>query len=141
MQLRQHVFTMPAKPGVVAQTQGRMLMTITAMQRIGMIGLAAAVAAVLAGACYAQGQGAAAPDLSGTYQCQPDPSPCLWPGQSPSITANGKQLVIKGDKDNIANAALTSDTTIAAAGTFNSNGIVRPDHTIEWSDGTKWRKQ
>lgn len=116
-------------------------MTTMAMTRVGMIGLAVVAAAVLAGADCALAQGAAAPDLSGTYQCQPDPSPCMWPGQSPSITQDGKQLVIKGDTNNTANAKLTSDSTIAAGGTFNSNGIIRPDHTIEWSDGTKWRKQ
>jgi hypothetical protein len=97
--------------------------------------------ATLAAADRAQAQGAAAPELAGTYQCQPDPSPCTWPGQSPAITQDGKKLVIKSANGDTANATLTSDTTIAAGGTFNSNGIVRSDHSIEWSDGTKWRKQ
>jgi hypothetical protein len=118
-----------------------MLMTRTAMKHVGTIGLALVALTAAAAADRAQAQGAAPLDFSGTYQCQPDPSPCIWPGQSPSMTQNGKQLVIKGDKDNIANATLTSDTTIAASATFNSNGIVRSDHSIEWSDGTKWRKQ
>jgi hypothetical protein len=116
-------------------------MMTAAMKHLGVIGLAMMTAAALGGLDRAQAQGTAAPDLSGTYRCQPDPSPCVWPGQSPSITQNGKQLVIKGDKDGIANATLTSASTIVAGGTFNSNGIIRSDHSIEWSDGTKWRKQ
>jgi hypothetical protein len=113
---------------------------------------AAAIVALcpLAGRVQAQGQGqpqppaAAAPaaaDLSGSYKCQPDPDPCLWPGASPSITQSGKSLQIKGDNGAIADATLTSDSTISAGGTLNSVGIVRSDHAIDWSNGTKWTKQ
>ncbi len=89
----------------------------------------------------AQAQGAAPPDLSGTYQCTPNPDPCTWPGASPSISQSGNKLQIKGDNGATADAALTSSMTISAAGTFNSLGIIRPDHSIDWSDGTTWRKQ
>lgn len=89
----------------------------------------------------AQAQGAAPPDLSGTYQCKPNPDPCTWPGASPSISQSGDKLQIKGDNGAIADATLTSSTTISAAATFNSIGIVRADHSIDWSDGTKWSKQ
>lgn len=116
------------------------MMTRT-MKRCGMIGVALVALAVVVAADRAEAQGAAPPDLGGTYQCQPDPSPCVWPGNAPSITQDGKKLVIKGDKGDIANATLTSDTTISASGTFNSNGVIRQDHSIEWSDGTKWHKQ
>jgi hypothetical protein len=88
----------------------------------------------------AQAQGAAPPDVSGTYQCRPNPDPCTWPGASPSISQTGNKLQIKGDNGAIADAALTSSTTISAAATFNSLGIIRPDHSIDWSDGTKWTK-
>jgi hypothetical protein len=80
-------------------------------------------------------------ELGGTYQCKPDPDPCLWPGASPSIAQSGDTLQIKGGNGEISDARLTSDITISAGGTFNSLGIVRPDHTIDWSDGTKWNKQ
>ncbi len=89
----------------------------------------------------AQAQGASPPDLAGTYQCSPNPDPCTWPGASPSISQSGNKLQIKGDNGAMADATLTSSTTISAAGTFNSLGIIRPDHSIDWSDGTKWRKQ
>lgn len=89
---------------------------------------------------HAQAQGAAAPAVSGSYQCKPNPDPCTWPGSSPSITQSGNKLQIKGDNGATADATLTSATTISAAGTFNSLGIIRPDHSIDWSDGTKWSK-
>jgi hypothetical protein len=88
-----------------------------------------------------QAQGAAPPDISGTYQCQPDPTPCLWSGQSPSISQSGKKLDIKNDKGEAASATLTSDITISAGGPMNSYGVIRPDHSIDWSNGNKWRKQ
>lgn len=103
---------------------------------------AAALAAlsVLAVAATARAQGAAA-DLGGTYQCKPNPSPCLWSGATATISQSGKKLQIKGTNDAMADATLTSDSTIAAGGTFNSLGIVRPDKSIDWSDGTKWTRQ
>ncbi len=107
---------------------------------------AAIVALALAGGAQAQGAAppaapaAASADVSGTYQCKPNPDPCTWPGASPSISQTGNKLQIKGDNGAIADATLTSSTTISAAATFNSLGIVRPDHSIDWSDGTKWSK-
>jgi hypothetical protein len=105
------------------------------------VALTVALLGALAFVGHAQAQGAAPPDLSGTYQCQPDPQPCLWTGQSPSVAQTGKKLDIKNDKGESATATLTSDITISAGGPMNSYGIVRPDHSIAWSNGTKWRKQ
>ena len=79
--------------------------------------------------------------ISGTWQCKPNPDPCTWPGASPSITQSGNDLQIKGADGATADARMTSATTISAGGTFNSFGIVRPDKSIDWSDGTKWSKQ
>jgi hypothetical protein len=89
----------------------------------------------------AQGQSQPSPSLAGTYLCKPNPDPCAWPGRTPSISQSGNKLQIKGDKGETADAILTSNTTISAAATFNSTGIIRPDHSIDWSDGTKWNKQ
>lgn len=89
----------------------------------------------------AQAQGASPADLSGTYQCKPNPDPCVWSGATASISQSGDKLQIKGADGTVADATLTSPTTISAAATFNSLGIVRPDHSIDWSDGTKWSKQ
>jgi len=79
--------------------------------------------------------------VSGTWQCKPNPDPCTWPGASPSITQSGNDLQIKGADGATSDAKMTSASTISAGGTFNSFGIVRPDKSIDWSDGTKWSKQ
>lgn len=105
---------------------------------------AAAIAAALGALSFcapAYAAGGSSPDLSGTYQCKPNPDPCVWSGATASITQNGNKLQIKGADGAIANATLTSPTTLAAAATFNSLGTVRSDHSIDWSDGTKWHKQ
>jgi len=94
-------------------------------------------------------QGAAKPaepanmqaSLSGTWQCKPNPDPCNWSGASPSISQTGNALQIKGDNGATADANMTSATTISAGGTFNSFGIVRPDKSVDWSDGTTWTKK
>jgi hypothetical protein len=88
----------------------------------------------------AQAQGAAPPDIAGTYKCQPSPSPCLWSGPSASISQSATKLQIKGENGATADATLTSDITLSAGGTLNSLGIIRPDKSIDWSDGTKWTK-
>jgi hypothetical protein len=95
----------------------------------------------LAAAGAARAQGASPADLSGTYQCKPNPSPCTWSGATASIAQSGKTLQIKGANGAMADATMTSDSTIAAGGTFNSLGIIRPDKSLDWSDGTKWTKQ
>ncbi len=101
-------------------------------------GIVALCVVVLVG--RAQAQGAAAPDVSGTYKCQPSPSPCLWSGPSATISQTGNKLQIKGENGALSDASMTSDITISAGGTFNSFGIVRPDKSIDWSDDTKWSK-
>lgn len=126
-------------------------MAKTALGKTALSAAAGVALCALAGRVQAQSPAqppAAAPaaptaptDLSGTYQCRPDPDPCLWPGASPSISQSGKNLRIKGDSGATADATLTSDSTISAGGTFNSLGIVRSGHSIDWSDGTKWSKQ
>jgi len=104
---------------------------------------AAALAALsfLALAGSAAAQGASPLDLGGTYQCKPNPSPCVWSGATASIKQSGKKLEIKGTNGAMSDANLTSDSTIAAGGTFNSLGVIRPDKSIDWSDGTTWTKQ
>ena len=101
-----------------------------------------AIAALCAFATLGQAraQGAAPPDLSGNYQCRPDPSPCMWSGQTPSIAQNGKKLDIKNDKGEAASATLTSNITISVGGPMNAYGVIQPDNTIQWSNGTHWRK-
>ena len=116
-----------------------MLERITIRTHVAAAALAALSVLAVAGA--ARAQGASAADLNGTFQCKPNPSPCLWSGATATMTQSGKTLQIKGANGAMADATLTSDSTIAAGGTFNSLGIIRPDKSIDWSDGTKWTKQ
>ena len=88
-----------------------------------------------------QSQGTAAPNLGGTYRCQPQPDKCdVW-GTAVSITQEGNKLSLNNKKGSFADAKLTSNTTLSAAPPFNANGLVMPDHSIQWSNGTQWVKQ
>lgn len=103
------------------------------------ISLMAALAAfAFAGPATAQ---SSAPNLSGTYRCQPEPAPCKWQGQTPTISQSGTKLELKIDSNELAEGKLTSNITVSAGPPYNSEGLIRPDHSIEWSNGTKWVKQ
>jgi hypothetical protein len=82
-----------------------------------------------------------APNLGGTYRCQPQPDPCKWQGQTPTISQSGTKLDLKIDKNELAEGKLTSNITISAGPPYNADGLIMPDHSIEWSNGTKWLKQ
>lgn len=103
------------------------------------ISLMAALAAfAFAGLANAQ---SSAPNLSGTYRCQPEPVPCKWQGQTPTISQSGTKLELKIDSNELAEGKLTSNITVSAGPPYNAEGLIRPDHSIEWSNGTKWIKQ
>lgn len=80
-------------------------------------------------------------NVSGVYRCEPEPSPCQWPGQTVSIAQSGAALDLKNQTGTFADAKLTSDVTISGGPPWNAIGIVLPDHSIQWSNGTLWRKQ
>jgi hypothetical protein len=97
---------------------------------------------VMLAALSVPGQGHAqgsAPNLSGTYRCTPEPARC----QSPtfSVSQTGSTLELKAEGGPVAEAKITSDITRSAGPLWNSNGIVVPDRSIQWSNGTHWRKQ
>jgi hypothetical protein len=98
-------------------------------------------ASTLPGSAHAQAQQGARANLAGAYRCEPEPSPCPWPGQTMAITQNGSELELKNDQGSFANAKLTSDITVSGSPPWNSIGIVLADHSIQWSNGTKWKKQ
>jgi hypothetical protein len=50
-------------------------------------------------------------------------------------------LQLNINKGEFAEGRLTSNITVAAGPPFNSLGLIRPDHSIEWSNGTKWVNQ
>jgi hypothetical protein len=88
----------------------------------------------------AQAQGSAAPNLAGTYKCQPQPVKCQW-GDTVSITQTGNTVQLNNDSGSFADAKITSNITVSAAPPVSANGLIRPDHSIEWSNGTHWLKQ
>jgi hypothetical protein len=98
---------------------------------------AALAAVALAGPAPAQ----QAASVIGSYRCVPEPSPCQWAGQTVSIAQSGSALELKHQDAEIAEAKLTSNITISGGPPWNSIGIVLPDHSIQWSNGTLWRKQ
>jgi hypothetical protein len=87
----------------------------------------------------ANAQGGSSPNLSGTYRCSTEPAQCQAP--TFSIAQTGQTLEIKAENGPIANGTITSDITVSAGPPWNSLGVVMPDHSIQWSSGTHWRKQ
>jgi hypothetical protein len=82
------------------------------------------------------------PDLSGTYWCEPYPVSCANSGQTFMVTESGKTVMVKNDKGDIGQGTLTSNITVSLGAPWNTIGIVSADaRTIEWSAGTRWRKQ
>jgi hypothetical protein len=101
------------------------------------ISLMAAAAFTFAGPALAQWSG---PNLRGTYRCEPQPTPCKWQGRPPTISQSDTKLDLKIDSNELAEGKLTSNITVSAGPPYNAEGLVRPDHSIEWSNGTKWVK-
>jgi hypothetical protein len=66
----------------------------------------------------------AMPNLSGNYRCE-----------QPMSCRSGQAL--EGEQ---GNRRLTSATTVSAGPPWNMLGVLY-DGAIEWSNGTKWRKQ
>ena len=100
-----------------------------------------AAAALLALGLSGYAQGAQAPNMSGTFRCGPDAKACQWSGDSFTVTQKGEDLDIKNDKGAIGTARLTSAITISAGPPWNMLGTISADaKTIEWSNGTQWKK-
>jgi hypothetical protein len=76
--------------------------------------IATLAALALPGSAKAQMQPGAKTNLAGVYRCEPDPSPCPWPGQTIAITQTGTNLELKNDEGSFAHGKLTSDITLSA---------------------------
>ncbi len=98
-----------------------------------------AVAAFGATATFGSAHAAPAANFSGTYRCEPDPRPCS--DQTVTVTQTGAKLEAKGNSGTVAEANVTSDISLSMGPPWNMLGVVLPDHAIQWSNGTKWRKQ
>jgi hypothetical protein len=123
------------------RSQGEKQMPTKTMQTTMHALCAAAVAlSAVALATPARSQ-AAAPNLSGTYRCEPEPVSCQARGQTFTVTQTGATLDLKSDKGDEARGTLTSNISISVGGPWNMLGVILPDKRIQWSDGTDWRKQ
>jgi hypothetical protein len=109
------------------------------LKNLSFISMIASLSAfALPGLAQAQ---SSAPNLAGTYRCVPEPSSCQWQEPNPTISQTGATLQLNINKDEFAEGKLTSNITVGAGPPFNALGLIRPDHSIEWSNWTKWIKQ
>jgi hypothetical protein len=100
----------------------------------------AAALAVVASLGFAQA--AQAPNLAGMYRCGPDAKACEWSGTTFTVTQTGNKLDIKSDKGIPGTATVTSAISISAGPPWNMLGTISADaRTIDWSNGTEWKKQ
>lgn len=101
-----------------------------------------AATAFIAVSLFGYAQAAQAPNLAGTFRCGPDTKACEWSGASFTVTQNGDNLDIKNDKGAVGTAKVTSPISISAGPPWNMPGTISSDaRTIEWSNGTEWKKQ
>jgi hypothetical protein len=105
-----------------------------------LLNMALLIMALLSIAARASAQ-PAAPNLSGTYRCEPEPSSCQWSGQTFAVVQDGTKLDMKSDKGDVAQGLLSSNVTLSVGAPWNMLGVIEPDNRIQWSNGTQWRKQ
>jgi hypothetical protein len=98
-----------------------------------------AIAALFWLAAWSAQAQTAMPNLTGTYRCEPQPDACKS-GQTFTLAQSGNSIDLKNEKGEQAHANLTSPSTISADAPFNMLGVIR-DGAIDWSNGTRWRKQ
>ena len=98
--------------------------------------------AMSAVALFGAAEAAQAPTLAGTYRCGPDAKACQWSGTTFTVTQNGNTLDIKNEKNEAGVATVTSNISLSAGPPWNMLGTISEDsRTIDWSNGTQWRKQ
>ena len=103
---------------------------------------AAAAGIMMLAQAGAHAAAAAGPNLAGTYRCGPDAKACQWSGSTFTVTQTANNLDIKNEKNEAGTATLTSNISISAGPPWNMLGVVSGDtRTIDWSNGTQWRKQ
>ncbi len=89
----------------------------------------------------AESQAANNPSLAGTFQCGPNPKVCQWSGKTFTVTQAGNHLDIKNDKGDQGTATLTSAISVSAGPPWNMLGVISADgKTINWSNGSEWKK-
>src|SRR5882762_2233677 len=81
-------------------------------------------------------------NLAGTYRCGPDAKACQWSGTTFTVTQNGTNLEAKSEKNVVGTGTVTSAISVSMGTPWNMLGVVSADgRSIDWSNGTQWRKQ
>jgi hypothetical protein len=97
--------------------------------------------AAFAAIALAPAQASQAPNFAGTYRCEVDSKRCDVAGETYTVTQNGNTLDVKNDKGTAGQGTVISPISISM-GPWNMMGVVQEDsRTIQWSNGTEWRKQ
>ena len=68
------------------------------------------------------------------------PVKCQW-GDTVSITQTGDKVQLNNGSGSFADGKITSNITVSGAPPFSANGVILPDRSIQWSNGTHWMKQ
>jgi hypothetical protein len=111
------------------------------MTALTMSSTLAAIAVLMIGSAGRASAQAAAPNLNGTYRCEPEPTSCQWSGQTFTVGQAGTSLDMKNDKGDVAQGLLSSNASLSVGAPWNMLGVILPDNRIQWSNGTVWRKQ
>ena len=110
------------------------------MPRKALVTLTISTLAVAAAASGAQAQDKL-PDLTGTYRCEAYPVSCNNSGQTFMVTQMGAKLTVKNDKGETGGGNVTSNISVSLGPPWNTMGFISDGgRTIEWSAGTRWRK-
>ena len=81
-------------------------------------------------------------NFAGTYRCDANKAGCELSGQTFTVTQSGDTLDVKNDKGAVGQGKVTSPISVSMGPPWNMLGVVLMDNsTIEWSNGTQWRKQ
>jgi len=99
--------------------------------------------AIAAAAFFGWAQAAPQPaNLGGTYRCGPDAKACQWSGTTFTVTQKGPNLEVKNEKNEMGTGTVTSPISVSMGPPWNMLGTVAADaRSIDWSNGTQWRKQ
>jgi hypothetical protein len=95
-------------------------------------------ALAIAGSAFSQTPTA---NVAGTYHCEAEADGCKWSGMTFTVTQMGNTLDVKNEMNEIGTGHLTSNITISMGPPWNMLGVIHEGNTIEWSNGTLWKKQ
>jgi hypothetical protein len=81
-------------------------------------------------------------NVAGTYGCRSQTeNGCMWSGQMFTVTQTGDALEVKNDKGEVGSGHVTSPITVSMGPPWNMFGVMHEAGTIDWSNGTQWKKQ